>query len=163
MQPNLFDTERLRPKCEAAQCGAPVAPAETLCPTHLTSHRKGELGRCLNCQSPMDHPIHWRYNCEECAYKQSEKVNRRLKDQHGGNLFNRQNGKCALCKQPIAIGRGRLPDDVGVDLDHIKPRILGGRDNLENLQLLHRACNRRKGALTMAESQAWTNTPPLPL
>ena len=163
MQPSLFDMKRLRLKCKAAQCGEPAAPAETLCPPHLAGQRNGLMARCLGCQRWMDHPAYWGYNCEDCAGQQSEKVNRRLKDQHGGALFNRQQGKCSLCRQPIAIGRGRLPGDAQVDLDHIKPRVLGGRDNLENLQLLHRTCNRRKGAMAMVEYRAWAEAPLLPL
>ena len=157
--------KRLRLKCEAAPCGEPAAPDDNLCPAPQASRRAGLMARCLNCDSWMDQPVHWGYTGEDCAYQQSEKVNRRLTDQHGVTLFHGQNGKCAPCKQPIALGRGRLPDAAGVDLDHIKPRPASwaAATTWKTAQLLHRTGHRRKGAMTMAGYQAWADAPPLPL
>lgn len=53
-------------------------------------------------------------------------------------LYNRQNGKCAICKQTI--------HDVSIaEIDHIEPHSLGGQTTIDNAQLTHRYCNRSKG------------------
>lgn len=71
---------------------------------------------------------------------------RALKRQSGGALSDgiveqllfAQNGACAACFVPIA--RDTL------ELDHIKPISKGGLHCDDNMQLLCRTCNRRKGA-----------------
>lgn len=45
--------------------------------------------------------------------------------------------RCGLC------GRDVHPADIHID--HIHPRSLGGRDELDNLQVTHAICNMRKG------------------
>lgn len=53
-------------------------------------------------------------------------------------LYNRQDGKCAICKQTI--------HDIEIaEIDHIKPHSLGGQTTIDNAQLTHRYCNRSKG------------------
>lgn len=52
-------------------------------------------------------------------------------------LLKRQKGKCNLCNLSI------LPDDI-VEIDHIIPKSLGGKDEYTNLQLLHRHCHDKK-------------------
>ncbi|MCG4727567.1 HNH endonuclease, partial [Phocaeicola vulgatus] len=53
-------------------------------------------------------------------------------------LYARQKGKCAICKQSI--------HDVDIaEIDHIEPHSLGGQTTIENAQLTHRYCNRSKG------------------
>ncbi|MGL4911511.1 MAG: HNH endonuclease family protein [Romboutsia sp.] len=53
-------------------------------------------------------------------------------------LYDRQNSKCAICKQTI--------HDVAIaEIDHIEPHSLGGQTTIENAQLTHRYCNRSKG------------------
>ena len=46
--------------------------------------------------------------------------------------------ECPYCKQPITN-----QDDL--TMDHIVPRALGGTDNIENLQPMHKLCNSDKG------------------
>jgi RNA-directed DNA polymerase len=56
-------------------------------------------------------------------------------------LFDRQRGICPICKKP-------LEHLSSFDLDHIKPRKHGGRDDFDNLRLIHVVCHRlreRKG------------------
>lgn len=55
------------------------------------------------------------------------------------NLLKRQKGKCNQCK---LIFRN---EDV-LEVDHIIPRILGGKDDYKNLQVLHRHCHHKKTA-----------------
>ena len=54
-------------------------------------------------------------------------------------LLQRQKGRCTLCNLSFKTG------DV-METDHIIPRILGGRDTYDNLQLLHRHCHDKKTA-----------------
>lgn len=52
------------------------------------------------------------------------------------NLYLKQLGKCACCGE-------RLFGDF--EVDHIKPLSKGGTNYIDNLQLLKRKCNRKKG------------------
>jgi 5-methylcytosine-specific restriction endonuclease McrA len=62
-------------------------------------------------------------------------------------------GLCAQCGQPGRICWRKRMDGkpsawvhfAGLELDHIHPERLGGGDGPENIQLLCRPCNRRKG------------------
>ncbi|XWK91446.1 MAG: group II intron reverse transcriptase/maturase [Phormidium sp.] len=55
-------------------------------------------------------------------------------------LLKVQKGKCSHC------GLYFQSTDL-VEVDHIKPRIEGGKDTYENLQLLHRHCHQVKSAI----------------
>ncbi|WP_293122485.1 HNH endonuclease signature motif containing protein [Moorena sp. SIO4G3] len=54
-----------------------------------------------------------------------------------GKLLKRQEGKCAHCG--LIFRDGDLTEK-----HHIKPRALGGKDNDENLELLHLHCHDAK-------------------
>jgi len=47
-------------------------------------------------------------------------------------VWSRDNGSCQKCKSKYAV-----------QIDHIKPKAMGGEDSLENLRLLCRKCNQR--------------------
>lgn len=49
-------------------------------------------------------------------------------------LYQRQEGKCALCGQPITT-------ETGWDRHHLHPKHLGGKGNDDNLVLLHPNCH----------------------
>ena len=51
---------------------------------------------------------------------------------------------CYLCGNPFTD-----PNDPPV-ADHIRPRVYGGSDDLDNLAPAHRSCNGRKGATIYA-------------
>ncbi len=55
-------------------------------------------------------------------------------------ILKSQSYKCKWCSQKFAY------NDV-IELDHIIPKVLGGTDKLENLQLLHGYCHDRKTAI----------------
>jgi CRISPR/Cas system Type II protein with McrA/HNH and RuvC-like nuclease domain len=59
-------------------------------------------------------------------------------------LYEKQNGKCALCQQ--TMDENRLEEPNYVHIDHIIPHRKGGPTDLSNAQLTHRACNLQKGA-----------------
>jgi 5-methylcytosine-specific restriction endonuclease McrA len=56
-------------------------------------------------------------------------------------LFKKQNGKCNWCNGQFTI------DDLNrMEIDHIKPKSLGGTNDWSNLQILHRHCHDSKTA-----------------
>ena len=54
-------------------------------------------------------------------------------------LLKSQKNKCASC------GLNFRPTDI-IEVDHIVPRSVGGKDTYENIQLLHRHCHDVKTA-----------------
>ncbi|MFM7711185.1 MAG: HNH endonuclease, partial [Microcystis sp.] len=54
-------------------------------------------------------------------------------------LIKKQQGKCSQCGQYFT------PSDL-IEVDHIHPISLGGKDEYKNLQLLHRHCHDDKSA-----------------
>jgi hypothetical protein len=54
-------------------------------------------------------------------------------------LILKQDNICPICKNSLFIG-----DEI--EVDHIDPLAIGGRDSYLNLQVVHKDCNRKKGA-----------------
>ncbi|MCW2973883.1 MAG: endonuclease [Thermoleophilia bacterium] len=74
--------------------------------------------------------------------KQPERRLARLRSE----LFARQDGLCHYCQQPMtlrtfAMQEPRL-DDRDATVEHLVPRVLGGRDEPGNLVAACHACNR---------------------
>jgi len=67
-------------------------------------------------------------------------------------LLKKQNKKCQICQTPFIVG------DI-IEIDHIKPRSLGGLDIYQNLQLLHKHCHIKK---TKADFKQIEQTKSLP-
>ena len=65
---------------------------------------------------------------------------------NGGNLT------CALCTQVIQVSFYKWPHPMSLEVDHIVPKALGGRDTVENTQPAHRTCNRHKSDDPFANS-----------
>ncbi len=66
------------------------------------------------------------------------------------SLWVAQGGRCAICGEAMPAGRFDVPHATvwkkkRPTVDHIRPRVKGGSDDLANLQLAHAACNWRKG------------------
>jgi RNA-directed DNA polymerase len=59
-------------------------------------------------------------------------------------LLKQQKGKCTHCE--LTFRNGDL-----MEVDHIKPTSLGGKDIWKNLQLLHRHCHDQKTAVDLIE------------
>lgn len=53
-------------------------------------------------------------------------------------LHSKQDGKCYICGKPIELGIHQ------VDIDHIIPLNLGGKDSENNFAITHATCNREK-------------------
>ena len=57
-------------------------------------------------------------------------------------LHSIQSGKCYICRKPIDLQL----HEGSLELDHIEPLAVGGKDTDINLALTHSICNRNKGA-----------------
>ena len=53
-------------------------------------------------------------------------------------IVMRDGDSCYICRQ------GQDPHDP-CEVEHVRPKAMGGSDELENLALAHRSCNRAKG------------------
>ncbi|AYR01168.1 HNH endonuclease [Mycobacterium phage LeMond] len=56
----------------------------------------------------------------------------------------RDGDDCAACGLPIDYEAHHL-DPLSFQIDHITPLARGGSDTLDNIQAMHRMCNRDKG------------------
>ena len=70
---------------------------------------------------------------------------------------------CAICHRPIDLEAPKNTA-LAVEVDHIVPRSRGGAlYALENLQLTHHSCNRKKGAKMASDYVGAEVTNPVPL
>ncbi|MFN6488086.1 MULTISPECIES: group II intron reverse transcriptase [unclassified Nostoc] len=67
-------------------------------------------------------------------------------------LLKRQQGKCTHC------GLYFTSTDI-VEVDHIKPKSLGGKDTYDNLQLLHKHCHDTKTAQDSSFHKSYADNP----
>ena len=67
-------------------------------------------------------------------------------------LVKSQSSKCNWCQKPFK-------HDSIIDVDHIKPIALNGKDDFNNLQALHMHCHAEKTKLERAEIQLYKSKP----
>ena len=70
---------------------------------------------------------------------------------------------CAICHRPIDLEAPPF-SPLAVEVDHIVPRSRGGAlYDLDNLQLTHSRCNRKKGARMDSDYPAESAQNPIPV
>ena len=80
-----------------------------------------------------------------------DKLNSRRYREQRERVFKRDGRVCQLCGT----------DEGEMHIDHVIPRKVGGDHSLENLRVLCKSCNLRKGALNDGVFLAQTATPPV--
>jgi 5-methylcytosine-specific restriction endonuclease McrA len=80
-----------------------------------------------------------------------DKLNSRRYRAQRERVFNRDGRSCAVCGT----------DQGEMHIDHIIPRKVGGTHDLDNLRVLCKSCNLRKGALNDGVFLGRTATPPV--
>jgi 5-methylcytosine-specific restriction endonuclease McrA len=80
-----------------------------------------------------------------------DKLNSRRYKAQRERVFNRDGRICAKCGT----------DEGEMHIDHIIPRKVGGDHSMDNLQVLCKSCNLRKGAKSDAVFLARAATPPV--
>ena len=70
---------------------------------------------------------------------------RRIEKTNVKELFERQEGKCPLCGEPLLMHL-KHPHPLSPSVDHKKPLSAGGEDTMENKQLVHLKCNHVKNS-----------------
>ena len=74
-------------------------------------------------------------NYKELHYEHARAVSFYEVSKHKKEVFKRDGNKCVFCGSTRRL-----------EIDHIKPVLLGGGNEIENLQVLCKSCNCRKGA-----------------
>lgn len=70
-------------------------------------------------------------------------------------LFSDLQKAAAYARNPTCAWCGlHILDPAHAEADHVVPYALGGTTTLDNCQVLHRICNRERGARPMAEGPA---------
>lgn len=81
----------------------------------------------------------------------SDKLNTRRYRAQRERVFKRDGRVCQVCGT----------DEGEFHIDHVIPRKVGGDSSLDNLRVLCKSCNLRKGALNEGVFLARTATPPV--
>lgn len=71
-----------------------------------------------------------------------------MRDSRLTDLFNRQSGVCAYCKQPMTL---ELDKPLTATKDHIIPRSKGGGSSIYNLVAACHTCNQAKSNKPLCE------------
>jgi 5-methylcytosine-specific restriction endonuclease McrA len=129
----FYTDHRARGLC--IECSNPAEEGGSRCSQCLERRRVREVqrkqenaanGRCRECSEVA---INGHQVCLKCYMKivSNRHLGTRTRWREILELFERQNGKCALSGLPLTLG-------LNADLDHIVPRSRGGDNDLSNLQ-----------------------------
>lgn len=113
--------------------------------TYLTKHDVAPKCRCHKCKANRDN-----LGIPEGRHRPEPRSASRVPknpghQRHRQAVLERDGFICQLCGYPTDPN-ARMMDDAYPHLDHIEARMLGGADDLENLQTSHRYCNIIKGS-----------------
>lgn len=105
-------------------------------------------GRCQSCGGEKHNP---RSLCERCVIKNIAKkgLQDRGRWMELKELYDSQNGCCAVTGRPIKLGTG------DASLDHIIPTSRGGGNEMDNLRWVHITVNRMKSNMLDSEFMEW--------
>jgi HNH endonuclease len=71
-------------------------------------------------------------------------------------VYDRDQGICAICKQPVDWNFNGTYEDGAPQIDHFIPRDHGGEDRPENYRLSHGGCNRSRGTEEVTADSDYT-------
>lgn len=141
---------------EFKDCGKP-------CPgitgAHRPDNRHAPLGEKCPCgRSPKDHRVSHQPKgdpCGSCGLPAASHITRASPNlAKTRQLLRARDGwKCTLCNEPFTEPSPRHPDPKSVEIDHIVPVWQGGTYSLDNLRLVHRICNMRRGGDGLSPAQ----------
>ena len=105
---------------------------------------------CEICSSKYQPKNHRQRFCKpECSLIYQRAIYFNNKDSNRWEIFNRDNFTCQYC------GRNPTENKVKLHLDHIKPKIDGGTDDLENLVTACTQCNLGKSTKSLRNEVAF--------
>ena len=99
---------------------------------------------CRSCGAPISQtpgPGRPRVYCSSAC-----RARRYVADRHyldANEIIERWGSVCYLCNEPVDRNAPFGPDMLNID--HVVPVSRGGASNIENLRIVHYACNIRKG------------------
>ena len=141
--------QRQREKGLCLECVNPVMEGKSRCEKHILDRRQKEAEKrknsvsknlCYYCHKLPQLSNH--KSCETCYLKHvsmrhfgTAECWNNLKD-----IFDNQQGKCALSGLPLTLG-------LNADLDHITPKLQGGCDELGNVQWVLNIVNNFKSGM----------------
>lgn len=78
-----------------------------------------------------------------------------VSDEKLGRIFRRTDGQCHICRKTLSFGSyGAVGKRGGWEIEHSRPRSMGGTDHMNNLYPACIRCNRSKGNGTTTSARA---------
>jgi 5-methylcytosine-specific restriction endonuclease McrA len=69
----------------------------------------------------------------------------------GKEFRQKHKGKCFYCKRMVKVKHVKRNDPLRATLDHVLPRLRGGKDSRKNIVLACFQCNQAKGTIGAEE------------